>query len=163
MARRLARARRKHGDGHGTFEDRFGRRLVDTPPICHEAGGAVCNVAVKLDGKRPVGCRCSPLARKELILKIENTPARSAVTSLEDLGDRSDPRAPCALLKCAWSWRASSTSTVHLYTNNSTRAWRSRAGRACLLALDSARRPSSRRAPWPFSGRDRGNNWSRTR
>ena len=72
----------------------------DTPPICHEAGGAVCNVAVKLDGKRPVGCRCSPLARKELILRIEDTQT-CVVTSLEDLGDRSDPRAPCALLKCA--------------------------------------------------------------
>ena len=72
----------------------------DTPPICHEAGGAVCNVAVTLDGKRPVGCRCSPLARKELVLRIEDTQT-CVVTSLEDLGDRRDPRAPCALLKCA--------------------------------------------------------------
>jgi len=71
----------------------------DTPPISNEAGGAVCNVAVTLDGARPVGCRAAPLGTKELVLRAGDVVC--VVSSLADLEDRSDPRAPCALLKCA--------------------------------------------------------------
>ena len=30
----------------------------DTPPITYEHGGAVLNVAVLVDGKRPIGAKC---------------------------------------------------------------------------------------------------------
>ena len=30
---------------------------TDTPPICYEMGGKVVDVALSLDGKKPIGCK----------------------------------------------------------------------------------------------------------
>ncbi len=50
----------------------------DTPPICYEHGGAVCNVAIRVNGFRPIGARvrllerpgirCAQLARRPKVL-----------------------------------------------------------------------------------------------
>ena len=95
----------------------------DTPPICFsEFGGAVTGLAVKIDGKFAVSCRCrlvpgqkSILLRSELRGDIESSSCKEDVSDsqrllsyremvVEDaavLADFRDPLSDCALLKCA--------------------------------------------------------------
>lgn len=89
---------------------------TDTPPICYELGGAVVNLAVRVDGKLPIGskARCIP-GRFELVFEVLSSTgaagdssasgcsARPAVVCrcLADLEDYNSPTAPAALLKAA--------------------------------------------------------------
>ncbi|CAJ1384485.1 unnamed protein product [Effrenium voratum] len=83
---------------------------TDTPPICYEHGGAVVNLAVRVDGKRPLGARCLRMPNQlELVLETWNkdlgpdVPPDSRACecrSLADLEDYNSPSAPAALLKC---------------------------------------------------------------
>uniref|UniRef100_A0A672YRT1 L-fucose kinase n=1 Tax=Sphaeramia orbicularis TaxID=375764 RepID=A0A672YRT1_9TELE len=77
----------------------------DTPPIAFEHGGSVTNVAVKVDGKRPIGARARRIREPRLLLVSYSGGRNSGVStetvcqSLDDLRDYCQPHAPGALLK----------------------------------------------------------------
>lgn len=77
----------------------------DTPPIAFEHGGSVTNVAVKVDGLRPIGARARRIKEPRLLLVIHSGGQGSSVSmttvceQLEDLKDYCQPHAPGALLK----------------------------------------------------------------
>ncbi|KAL7867613.1 hypothetical protein SRHO_G00089970 [Serrasalmus rhombeus] len=77
----------------------------DTPPIAFEHGGAVVNVAVRVDGKRPIGARVRRIPKPHLVLVSTSGPPDCSVTTetvcevLADLEDYCQPHAPGALLK----------------------------------------------------------------
>eukprot|EP00931_Biecheleriopsis_adriatica_P061094 TRINITY_DN36720_c0_g1_i1.p1 TRINITY_DN36720_c0_g1~~TRINITY_DN36720_c0_g1_i1.p1 ORF type:complete len:820 (-),score=179.70 TRINITY_DN36720_c0_g1_i1:144-2603(-) len=79
---------------------------TDTPPVAYENGGAVTNLAVLVDGQRPIGARAKRIAAFELIFEIadssENTSSPAVVCrELDDLSDYNRPAAPAALLKAS--------------------------------------------------------------
>uniref|UniRef100_A0A8C1XQL6 Fucose kinase n=1 Tax=Cyprinus carpio TaxID=7962 RepID=A0A8C1XQL6_CYPCA len=77
----------------------------DTPPIAFEHGGLVVNVAIKVDGKRPIGAQVRRVPEPRLLLvSSSGEPACSISTEtlcedLTDLEDYYQPHAPGALLK----------------------------------------------------------------
>ncbi|KAK9952014.1 hypothetical protein ABG768_017880 [Culter alburnus] len=77
----------------------------DTPPIAFEHGGLVVNVAIKVDGRRPIGARVRRVPKPHLLLVStsgEPSCSFSTETLCEDLTDLEDycqPHAPGALLK----------------------------------------------------------------
>ncbi|XP_051548689.1 L-fucose kinase [Myxocyprinus asiaticus] len=77
----------------------------DTPPIAFEHGGLVVNVAIKVDGKRPIGARVRRIPEPHLLLvSTSGEPGCSISTEtlcevLTDLEDYCQPQAPGALLK----------------------------------------------------------------
>nr|XP_023838860.1 L-fucose kinase [Salvelinus alpinus] len=77
----------------------------DTPPIAFEHGGAVVNVAVKVDGRRPIGARARRIKEPCLLLVSSSGVQDDAIAMatvcerLEDLKDHCVPYAPAALLK----------------------------------------------------------------
>ncbi|XP_068943745.1 L-fucose kinase isoform X2 [Petaurus breviceps papuanus] len=78
----------------------------DTPPITYEHGGAVVDLAILVDGQRPIGARARRITQPELRLSI-GTHSGEVFTelvcqSLEDLQDYCQPHAPGALLKAAF-------------------------------------------------------------
>uniref|UniRef100_A0A3B4ERP8 L-fucose kinase n=1 Tax=Pundamilia nyererei TaxID=303518 RepID=A0A3B4ERP8_9CICH len=88
----------------------------DTPPIAFEHGGSVTNVAVKVDGKRPIGARARRISEPRLLL-VSYTGGRSsgistetACDSLDDLKDYSQPHAPLLKAVCVCSGLVSLTS-----------------------------------------------------
>ncbi|XP_066569587.1 L-fucose kinase [Amia ocellicauda] len=79
----------------------------DTPPITFERGGAVVNVAVRVDGRRPIGARARRIREPRLLL-VSSSGGRdcqftteTVCETLEDLQDYYQPHAPGALLKAA--------------------------------------------------------------
>lgn len=76
----------------------------DTPPICYEAGGRVCNLAIRVDGAKPIGARAR---RKPDALSIcvsalsrgKKVGPPLVLSSLAQFGDVADPTAPGALAK----------------------------------------------------------------
>ncbi|NWY72784.1 FUK kinase, partial [Erithacus rubecula] len=80
----------------------------DTPPITYEHGGAVVDVAVLVDGCRPIGARVRRIAQPELrLVSLSGTPpsevlAELVCQELEHLQDYCQPHAPGALLKAAF-------------------------------------------------------------
>lgn len=72
----------------------------DTPPIAFEHGGSVTNVAVKVDGKRPIGARARRIAKPHLLLvsysggRGSGTSTEIVCESLDDLRDYCQPHAP---------------------------------------------------------------------
>uniref|UniRef100_A0A8C3NQ36 L-fucose kinase n=1 Tax=Cyanoderma ruficeps TaxID=181631 RepID=A0A8C3NQ36_9PASS len=80
----------------------------DTPPITYEHGGAVVDVAVLVDGCRPIGARVRRIVQPELRLVTLSGAPRSEVVAelvcqeLEHLQDYCQPHAPGALLKAAF-------------------------------------------------------------
>ncbi|XP_063052854.1 L-fucose kinase [Engraulis encrasicolus] len=77
----------------------------DTPPIAFERGGAVVNVAVRVDGRRPIGAKARRVPEPRLLLVTSSGAVDCSVatetvcTSLQDLEDHCQPHAPGALLK----------------------------------------------------------------
>ncbi|XP_076863002.1 L-fucose kinase [Brachyhypopomus gauderio] len=77
----------------------------DTPPIAFEHGGVVMNVAVRVDGRRPIGAKARRVAEPRLFLVSTSGAAGCSLTSrvvcetLADLDDHCQPHAPGALLK----------------------------------------------------------------
>ncbi|KAK2880635.1 L-fucose kinase [Channa argus] len=77
----------------------------DTPPIAFEHGGSVTNVAVKVDGKRPIGARARRIQEPRLLLvsyaggRESEVSTETVCESLDDLEDYCQPHAPGALLK----------------------------------------------------------------
>ncbi|NXA17357.1 FUK kinase, partial [Ibidorhyncha struthersii] len=80
----------------------------DTPPITYEHGGAVVDVAVLVDGCRPIGARVRRIGEPELrLVSLGGTPQGEAAVELvcrelEHLQDYCQPHAPGALLKAAF-------------------------------------------------------------
>ncbi|XP_078400065.1 L-fucose kinase isoform X2 [Cetorhinus maximus] len=80
----------------------------DTPPITYEHGGAVLDIAVLVDKRKPIGAKVRRIAEPKLHLVLnsggrEQRMAMEIVCqSLEDLQDYCQPRAPGALLKAAF-------------------------------------------------------------
>ena len=72
----------------------------DTPPIAFERGGAVVNVAVKVDGRRPIGARARRVREPRLLLVTSSSGADCSVATetvcrtLQDLEDHRQPHAP---------------------------------------------------------------------
>ncbi|KAK5901539.1 hypothetical protein CesoFtcFv8_006897 [Champsocephalus esox] len=77
----------------------------DTPPIAFEHGGSVTNVAVKVDGRRPIGARARRIPEPRLLFvshsggRDSGVSTETACDSLDDLRDYCQPHAPGALLK----------------------------------------------------------------
>jgi fucokinase len=90
---------------------------TDSPPMCYESGGAVVNVAVRIDGVRRIGCRIRrvrelaltftclgavpPRGGDGVVFAAAGTPRSAVCTTLDDVRDYCDPHATCALLKAA--------------------------------------------------------------
>ncbi|NXR14113.1 FUK kinase, partial [Semnornis frantzii] len=75
----------------------------DTPPITYEHGGAVVDVAVLVDGRRPIGARARRISQPQLrLLSLGATASQLLCQELEDLQDYCQPHAPGALLKAAF-------------------------------------------------------------
>uniref|UniRef100_A0A1I8I8X3 Fucokinase domain-containing protein n=1 Tax=Macrostomum lignano TaxID=282301 RepID=A0A1I8I8X3_9PLAT len=81
----------------------------DTPPICWEFGGCVANIAVLVDGRKPIGCRVEAFDHRpgpgRSLIELVNADANSSgavvgLNSLEYLADCSRPLVPGALAKC---------------------------------------------------------------
>lgn len=72
----------------------------DTPPIAFEHGGSVTIVAVKVDGKRPIGGRARRIREPHLLLVgcsgglDSGVSMKTVCESLDDLRDYCHPQAP---------------------------------------------------------------------
>ena len=72
----------------------------DTPPIAFEHGGSVTNIAVKVDGKRPIGARARRIREPRLLLvsyaggRHSGVSSETVCDSLDDLKDYCQPHAP---------------------------------------------------------------------
>ena len=73
----------------------------DTPPICNDNGGAVANVAVTLDGERPIEVTVTPRSDKFVKIVSKDLGKRRIVKTEAELMDHSDPTDWCALVKSA--------------------------------------------------------------
>jgi Predicted kinase related to galactokinase and mevalonate kinase len=73
----------------------------DTPPICNAEGGTVLNVAVTLDGKRPI--EVVVRSRRDKLVRVvsKDLGKRRVFKSAEEIADHADPHDWCALVKSA--------------------------------------------------------------
>ncbi|XP_069918830.1 L-fucose kinase isoform X2 [Oryctolagus cuniculus] len=78
----------------------------DTPPLAYELGGAVLGLAVRVDGRRPIGARARRILEPELRLAVgpqqDEMAMKIVCRSLDELQDYCQPHAPGALLKAAF-------------------------------------------------------------
>ncbi|XP_068169500.1 L-fucose kinase [Antennarius striatus] len=101
----------------------------DTPPIAFEHGGSVTNLAVKIDGKRPIGARARRIREPRLLLVFHTGGRDSEVSmkivcnSLDDLKDYCQPRAPGALLKAVCVSSLVSLSSQHPLGDQLMQRW----------------------------------------
>ena len=75
----------------------------DTPPICNMVGGKVLNVAVKLDGEKPIEVTVAERADKNVKIVSKDLGKRRVIKSQKEIDEHSDPHDWCALVKCALS------------------------------------------------------------
>ncbi len=73
----------------------------DTPPICNNEGGAVVNVAVTLDGCRPIEVVVRPRKDKFIRVISKDLGKRRILKSATEIADHHDPHDWCALAKSA--------------------------------------------------------------
>uniref|UniRef100_H3ATB4 L-fucose kinase n=1 Tax=Latimeria chalumnae TaxID=7897 RepID=H3ATB4_LATCH len=80
----------------------------DTPPITYEHGGAVVNIAILVDKRKPIGARARRIAEPRLVLGstsgVREGEAETVIVceTLDDVRDYCQPHAPGALLKAAF-------------------------------------------------------------
>lgn len=74
---------------------------TDTPPICYELGGSVINVAVLVDGQKPIGARTRRIHELHIVITLvhHNVPEKIEIFTMQDLLDYNQPGARAALLK----------------------------------------------------------------
>ncbi|XP_075530473.1 L-fucose kinase-like isoform X1 [Dermacentor variabilis] len=74
---------------------------TDTPPICYELGGSVINIAVLVDGQKPIGAKARRIHEPHIVITLlhQNVPEKVEIFTMEDLLDYSQPGARGALLK----------------------------------------------------------------
>ena len=72
---------------------------TDTPPICYEMGGKVVDLALTVDGKKPIGCQVSRVRDLSIKIKLDSGKEVS-VSKLEEMKDFCIPTATGALIKC---------------------------------------------------------------
>ncbi|KAG0002019.1 hypothetical protein BGZ79_003728 [Entomortierella chlamydospora] len=72
---------------------------TDTPPITHEHGGKVVNVAIKVNNRAPYTVKARRTEALILSLSYEPDIPPEHYHSLEQIRDHADPLVPCALLK----------------------------------------------------------------
>lgn len=74
---------------------------TDTPPVCYDCGGSVLNLAVTLEGKRPVVAEVRRLA--ERLVRVESVDLRkqTVLRNKSDIYASKDPHDWCALVKSA--------------------------------------------------------------
>eukprot|EP01133_Synstelium_polycarpum_P008962 gene8962-10510_t len=76
---------------------------TDTPPICYEHGGRVINVAIKVDGRKPIEVRARRTTSPTIVFHVESMDSDAVIcTEFSDLADYSRPMAPAALLKACF-------------------------------------------------------------
>ncbi|GFT34587.1 l-fucose kinase, partial [Nephila pilipes] len=75
----------------------------DTPPICYELGGSVVNIAVLVDGKKPIGARACRTKEPFLTLKIGLGEINQVILikDIKDILNYDQPNAQGSLLKAA--------------------------------------------------------------
>ncbi len=72
----------------------------DTPPITYEHGGVVVNMAVTLDGKKPIGVRVRRIQEPKLLFHLGQN-SQVICRNLDEIMDYAQPLAPAALCKAA--------------------------------------------------------------
>lgn len=102
---RLLKMRSARSDGAVTVSAPvridFAGGWSDTPPICNIEGGTVLNVAVKLDGRRPIEVAVRPRRDKFVKVVSKDLGKRRILKSAAEIADHSDPHDWCALVKSA--------------------------------------------------------------
>lgn len=73
----------------------------DTPPICNEMGGRVLNMAVTLEGAKPVEARVRRIAAREVRVESADLGRSCVLASERDWLGPKDPHDWCALVKSA--------------------------------------------------------------
>lgn len=74
----------------------------DTPPVCYEQGGAVLNIAVKVNGQKPIGTKVRFVAKPHIVCTLRDWAGgdlQLVWTELEQLRDYDNPVAQGALVK----------------------------------------------------------------
>eukprot|EP00795_Rhopilema_esculentum_P010877 gene10877-19700_t len=76
----------------------------DTPPICYEHGGSVITAGVKIDSKKPIGCRVKRLAEPYIVLVLGkgDSNLRLECRELEEMANYRQVNSPGTLLKAAF-------------------------------------------------------------
>lgn len=77
----------------------WGGGWSDTPPYCNENGGTVLNVALLLNGEKPVEVTLEKTAEKKIVFDSRDMDVHGEFTSIEPLQATGDPFDPFALQK----------------------------------------------------------------
>jgi len=72
---------------------------TDTPPICYELGGRVVDLAITVDGKKPIGCKVTRTQSLHVSIFL-GSGETLVIEKLEQMADYCNPTAPAALIKC---------------------------------------------------------------
>lgn len=73
----------------------------DTPPICHEKGGCVLNVAVTLNGVKPVKASVERISAREVFVESVDLRKKGVYLTDKAIADHSDPHDWGCLVKSA--------------------------------------------------------------
>lgn len=77
----------------------WGGGWSDTPPYCNENGGTVLNVAILLNGEKPVEVTMEKIAERKIIFDSRDMDAHGEFDNIEGLQRTGDPFDPFALQK----------------------------------------------------------------
>lgn len=79
----------------------WGGGWTDTPPYCNDQGGTVFNVAILVNGEKPVKVKMKHIAEKRIIFDSYDMNCRQESVSLEELQKCDNPHDPFAIIKAA--------------------------------------------------------------
>ena len=77
----------------------WGGGWSDTPPYCNENGGTVLNVAILLNGEKPVEVTMEKIGERKIIFDSRDMDAHGEFDNIEELQRAGDPFDPFALQK----------------------------------------------------------------
>ena len=77
----------------------WGGGWSDTPPYCNENGGTVLNVAILLNGEKPVEVTMEKIGERKIIFDSRDMDAHGEFDNIEELQRTGDPFDPFALQK----------------------------------------------------------------